>query len=124
MEITRKPPIVFRFARHNRPPGCGRRTDSAGNRSWLSKKCTLDEGPCKADARGCEGSLDALPRRDFNHLGLKDDAATSTVEIVGGALEDVDVPADLAQQIAREEPAERPTNDQGPALVWAVYFRH
>jgi hypothetical protein len=37
------------------------------------------------------------PPEDFNHFGLKDDAATSTVEIVGGALEYVHVPADLVQ---------------------------
>ena len=41
-------------------------------------------------------NIHAHSPEDFNHLGLKDDAATSTVEIMGGALEDVDVPADLA----------------------------
>jgi antirestriction protein ArdC len=41
----------------------------------------------------------------------------AAVEIVGGALEDVDVPADPAQHIARKEPAERSANDQGSALV-------
>ena len=45
---------------------------------------------------------------DLNHLGLKDDTPTSTVEIVGGALEDVDVKSDLAQQIAREQPPSEP----------------
>jgi hypothetical protein len=39
-----------------------RRTQSAGYRSWLSKKCTLDGGPGKADACGCGGSLKRLPR--------------------------------------------------------------
>ena len=54
---------------------------------------------------------------DFDHLGLKHDAAASTVEILGGALEYLDVPADAAQQITREQSAERPTYDQGPATI-------
>jgi hypothetical protein len=50
---------------------------------------------------------DSLVRRrfaaeDFDHLGLKHDAAASTVEILGGTLEYLDVPADAAQQITRE----------------------
>jgi len=48
---------------------------------------------------------------------LKHDAATSAVEIVSGAFEYVDVPADLAQQITREESTKRPTNNQRPARV-------
>jgi hypothetical protein len=91
----------------------------------LDRAVRPEDGPVLGpDAKINGSNIHAHSPEDFNHLGLKDDAATSTVEIVGGALEDVDVPADLAQQIAREEPAERPTNDQGPALVWAVYFRH
>ncbi len=40
---------------------------SAGDRSWLSKKCALDDGPYKADARACGSSLGTLPRtaKDF-----------------------------------------------------------
>jgi hypothetical protein len=48
------------------------------------------------DAKINGSNIHAHSPEDFNHLGLKDDAATSTVEIMGGALEDVDVPADLA----------------------------
>jgi hypothetical protein len=70
-----------------------------------------------SDAKIDGSNIDAGSPEHFNHLGLKDDTATSTVEIVGGALEYFDVPADLVQQIAREEPAERSTYDQSPALI-------
>ena len=65
-----------------------------------------------SDAKIDDTNIHAASPEDFNYLGLKDDAATSTIEIVGGALENIDVPADLAQQIADEESAERPTDDQ------------
>ena len=49
------------------------------------------------DAKIDAANVHAGSPEDFNHFGLKDDAATSTVEIVGGALEYVHVPADLVQ---------------------------
>ena len=84
----------------------------------LDRAVRPEDGPVLGSDAKIDGpNIHAHSPEDFNHLGLKDDAATSNVEIVGGALEDVDAPVDLAQQIAREEPAERPTNDQRPALV-------
>ena len=77
-----------------------------------------------SDAKIDGTNIHARSPEDFNHLGLKHDAATSTVEIVSGAFEYLDVPADLAQQITREEPTERPTNNQRPTLVRVVCFRH
>jgi len=49
-------------------------------------------GPEDGPVLGPDAKIDATnvhggSPEEFNHLGLKDDAATSTVEIVGGALE-------------------------------------
>ena len=76
-----------------------------------------------SDAKIDGTNINAGALEDLNYLWLKDNAATSTVEIVGRALEYIHVPADLVQQISDEEPAERPTYDQGPALLWA-FLRH
>jgi hypothetical protein len=84
----------------------------------LNRAVWPEDGPVVGPDAKIDGSnINAYSLEDFNHLGLKDDAATSAVEIVGGALEVVDIPVDLAQQIAGEEPAERPTNDQRPAPI-------
>ncbi|MBV8775174.1 MAG: hypothetical protein JO166_22990 [Deltaproteobacteria bacterium] len=47
-------------------------------------------------------------------LRPKNDAAPEVVEIMGRAVEDVDVSTDSAQKVSGKQPAERPANDYGP----------
>jgi hypothetical protein len=42
--------------------------------------------------------IDAHPPEHFDHLRLENDAAAATVEVVGRAFKDVDVPADLSRE--------------------------
>jgi hypothetical protein len=116
----------------NKAEGCFQTRVDARPRSLDLRGETLGPNrpirPKDGPVLGSDAEIDGLDVRagspeDFNHLGLKDDAAASTVEIVGAALENIDVPATSAQQIPREEPTERPTDDQGPSLVEVVHFR-
>jgi hypothetical protein len=64
-----------------------------------------------------DGKIDLRPPEGLGHFGLKNDAAPATVEIMGRALEYVDLPTDSPQEVAGEEPAERPADDQGPPTL-------
>ena len=61
--------------------------------------------------------VDAYPPKNLDDLGLKHDSAATAVEVMGRAFKNVDVPTDPAQEGPREEPAERPANDQGPPAL-------
>ena len=86
-------------------------------------------GPKDGAVRGPYAELDgakinARTPEDLDHFGLKNDAAPAAVEIMRRALEDVDVPAASAQEVAGEQPAERPADDQGPPLLGVIRRSH
>jgi hypothetical protein len=63
--------------------------------------------------------IDASSAQDLDYLRLENDAAPAAVEIMGRALEDDDVPADSAQKVAGEEPAEgRSVPDTALSASW------
>jgi hypothetical protein len=84
-------------------PGClGLRGEVLG----LDRSVGPEDGAVRGPYTKLDGSkIDACPPEDLDHLGLKNDAAAAAIEIVGRALEDVDIPTDSAQQVSREEPA-------------------
>ena len=83
------------------------------DRAIRPKHCPVLGSDTKID----DTNIHAASTEDFYYLGLKDDAATSTIEIVGGALENVDLPADLTQQGSCKKPAQRPANDESPVFM-------
>ena len=79
-------------------------------------------GPKDGAVRGPYAELDGAKingrtPEGLDHFGLKNDAAPAAVEIMRQALEDVGVPSDSEQEVAGEEPAERPADDQGAPFL-------
>ena len=66
------------------------------------------------DPEGDGIEVDAGLANDFDHVGLENDAAAATVQIVRGALEDIDVPADPPQQVSGKEA----TQTRPPCPSW------
>src|SRR5581483_3458877 len=91
----------------------------------------LPQRPLVLDAavaveRDALGHLDAEPLgagaargQRVEQLGMAGDAGTAADQLDPGALVDVDLPADLAQEGGGEQPRHRAANDDGPPMAAA-----
>jgi len=72
---------------------------------------------------GAEALLqfDPEPGEDREELRVRADARAARREVVGHALVDVDLPAEVVEEVAGEEPAERPAYDDRARLFYLPF---
>ena len=66
---------------------------------------------------------DADPPQHVDQLRMGADAGAAADEVSGVALEHDDVPADVAQEMRRQQSAERAADDQGARRPWHLSAR-
>jgi hypothetical protein len=64
---------------------------------------------------------DAEAAEDREELPVRADARAARGEVVGHALVDVDLPSQVVEQVAGEEPAERTADDERPGCCYLPF---